>query len=106
VTEKELRRLQLAGADRLPDLVAWCWDRSDNTGDARFCGLARTFQHVSERWDVKGGLPTLAVQKVNLLLRDHMSAILDASDPADGAALARWMRHEIHRALDEGDAWL
>ncbi len=100
----ELRRLQLKGADGLPDLIAWCWDRSDNTGDARFCGLARTFQAVWDRWDVKGGLPTSVVSEMNRILRAHMADVLDAKDPADGSALARWMRQEIHSVLEDAES--
>lgn len=99
-----LRGLQLAGNDGLPDLIAWCWDQADNTGDARFCGLARALEAILEAWDVKGGLPESVISDMNRVLRSHVADILDATGPMVGSDRARWMRQEIGDVLEHGVA--
>lgn len=101
---EELRQLRLIGVDELRDLILWCWDQSDNTGDARFCGIARTLDEIFVRWDVKGGLPTSVIAEMDRILSSHLPDVLDAPDPADASARARWMRQEVARALEDGEA--
>jgi hypothetical protein len=49
--EATLRRLSEVGLGQLPpaalrDLVPFCWDRAEATGDARFCSVARALEDV------------------------------------------------------------
>jgi orotate phosphoribosyltransferase len=96
----ELRGLTLERTDRIPDLIAWCWDESDNTGDARFSGVARTLEVILREWDVKGGLPESVVTETNAVLHRHLEDVIGAPDSASGSNEARWMREEITRVLD------
>jgi orotate phosphoribosyltransferase len=96
----ELKELQLPRADRLLDLSAWCWDTSDNTGDARFAGIARTLEEISEAWDVKNGLPEAVIRELNTLLANNLAEILSMPDAADASDHARRMRNEIRRAIE------
>lgn len=95
----ELRRLQLVGVRQLPELIAWCWDQADNTGDARFCGVARALEGILEAWDVKGGLPEHTITDMNRVLREHLEDILSAPEAIIGSDRARWMRSEIGQVL-------
>jgi orotate phosphoribosyltransferase len=100
----ELRQLQLPRADRLPDLISWCWDKAYNSGDARYAGIARSLEEIEEAWDVKGGLPQAIIKDLNAALQRHMPDILTTPDASSGSAQARWMRDEVGRALDAARA--
>lgn len=95
-----LRELQLGGTERLPDLIAWCWDQADNTGDARYSGIARALDEIAEALEGKTGLPATVLEEVNAALRRHLSDILATPDASAGSGQARWMREEITRALE------
>lgn len=101
---EELRSLTLVDTKRLPDLIAWSWDESDNTGDARYAGIARALEAVHEAWDVKGGLPEATIEAINAALASHLSEVLQLPDAAAAASHARWMREEILRAVEGSSA--
>lgn len=99
--EAQLRRLSselLPGAVELRELASWCLDRAESTGDARYCGLARTFDGIADEWEYDARRFThswlLNIQQVFNL---HMSAVLDAPTAEEGAGLARLLREEVER---------
>jgi orotate phosphoribosyltransferase len=98
----ELRSLRLPGTDRIPDLISWCWDEADNSGDSRYAGIARALDAVLDAWDVKGGLPESTLARVNELLSRHLAEVLSTPEPAAGSAEARWMRDQIAEVLELG----
>lgn len=95
-----LRELRLPGTDRLPDLIAWSWDRAYNGGEARYAGIARALEDIAEAWDVKGGLPETVIREVNEALHRHLADILETPDASAGSSQARALRDEIGRALE------
>jgi hypothetical protein len=99
----DLRALELRGTKDLADLISWCWDNAENTGDARYCGVARTLELILDRWDTKSGLHSSTVIEMNRILASHLNAILDAESPAAGAGEARWMREQIAHVLQQDD---
>ena len=85
--------------DRLSDLIAWCWDQADNTGDSRYCGIARALTPIARDFDERdeyGGVPLAAVQAVDRILIDRLQHVLDEPEAGTAALLARSMREDVH----------
>jgi hypothetical protein len=99
----ELRHLQLRGVNELSEPIAWCWDQAENTGDARFCGIARTLESISEAWDQKIGLPDQTIEELNRVLRQNLPDVIDSALPSVGSDRARWMREQIVQVLGDED---
>lgn len=98
VDETSLRTVGLDGLQSSPqarDLEVWCWERAEATGDARFCGFARTFENISGIWDDYGALPTDVLNEVNSAFARHVPAALDVVSAEEGAGLARLLREEV-----------
>src|SRR4051794_19499987 len=97
--EATLRRLAEVGITRLPaerltDLVSWCWDRGETTGNAWYCSLARMLKPIDEvlvHEDEHGALPA-GLAEIDAAIRDRLPAVLDADDPILAALLARELR--------------
>jgi hypothetical protein len=100
----ELRGLQLPRVDKLPELIGWCWDNADQSGDARYSGIARALDALLDAWDVKTGIPEAIAEEINELLARQLDGILSVPDPASGAAQARRLREEILRLLELGSS--
>lgn len=95
--EAKLRRLgsrDISGIPELRDLAAWCLEMSEATGDARYCGIARTPGLHRRRWERDGSIltRTLAFQR-------DLPSVLDALTAEEGAGLARLMREEFEDLL-------
>lgn len=74
-------------------MAVWCFDRADATGDARYCGLARTLEDISRFWDIEGRL--LQPERLRGPFDRHLDAILVAPTAEEGAGLARLLREEV-----------
>jgi hypothetical protein len=82
-------------------LIAWCWDTADNTGDARYCGIARTLTPIASAFDDRdeaGGVD-LDLAAIDAVIRTRLPSVIQESDVEAAASLARAMRHEIFSLL-------
>lgn len=103
VDEQTLRRLADNGLELLPSellagLIAWCWDRADFTGDARYFGIARTLEPISRAFDEAdeaGGVSITALRAVDEVLTRRLSTVLDEPDAEAASLLARSMRDDV-----------
>ena len=98
--------LQVLAAGPLPpvhkirELAGLCWESADNTGDARYSGIARTLDRVASEWDERDGTFSAEVaREIEAAFRRHLISVLEAERPSDGAGLARMLRDEINSAL-------
>ena len=82
-------------AESCLDLAAWCIDRAENSGDARYCSIARTLIFIAEEWDHRGALPTSVVTDLADLLQRGLRDALDAAEPADGSYFGRLLREQV-----------
>ncbi len=88
------------------ELSRWCWAEAENTGDARYCGLARALEQIADAWFHKSGFATATFEELNLLLRSHVDEVLVADTARDGADHARWLREQISLVLLQApDPW-
>lgn len=102
--ETAIRRVCDNGLESAPatrDLEAWCWDHAEATGDARFCGLARALGQVADTWDAYGALPANVAADIAAVFAQHLPDILDVSTPEEGAGLARLLREDVIRILQQ-----
>lgn len=100
--ESLLGRLATQGIDDLDSVVTlshWCWDRSEATGDARFCSLARLLSSVASKWDDSGALPYNILEQLNQLLMADLPSVLAEPDPEAASLLARSLREDAARVL-------
>lgn len=97
-----LRRLAedgLTGVPQIQDLAAWCWDQADNTGDARFCGLARSLEFVTEAWDAHGAFRGDTMNRLNTAFSRRLPSVLDAPTAEEATHLAKALREELEEVL-------
>ena len=102
-----LRRLGEGGFaavpwDQLHDLSAWCRDRCETTGEARYCVLADILKMI-DLWDNQG-VPTALLDGVERELTG-LPAVLDA-DAEAGTLLAVRLRDDVGRFLVSTDEWV
>lgn len=95
-----LLRLANDGIARFPPadlqtLADWCWDYGEATGDARYCSLWRCLDLLAERFAQFEALAAEDVSFYDGLLRACMADILDASESALAASLARQLREQM-----------
>jgi hypothetical protein len=98
-----LRRLAEGGISSitpgaLGSLTDWCWDHSENTGDARFASIARTLQPVVEMIEERegsGGVNREALTDLDRVLTAQLSAVIDVEDPILACSLARGLRGDV-----------
>lgn len=100
---RQLARDGLSSAPATRDLEAWCWERADATGDARFCGFARSLEQIAYVWDEYKALPDRVVKDINSALQRHLPAALRVPTAEEGAGLARLLREDVSRILQEWD---
>ncbi len=101
---QSLRRLAAGGVDAVPGLemlADWCWEQADNSGDARFCGIARALECLTSRWDSRGRIDTTTMSLLDAVLTEQLGPVLDADSPEFGAHLAKLMREDLLRVLRE-----
>jgi hypothetical protein len=82
----------------LDELVPWCWDRGETTGDARYCSLSRSLGIIQNTFDEQGesgGVSSRFLRRVDEIITRNLSAVLDAETPEEGALLARSLRMSI-----------
>lgn len=87
---------------RLADLLDWCQDHAENTGDARFSSIARALQPVAATFEIRdegGGVDTDLTQELDLIIRRGLPGVLSAPSPAEGAGLAGLLRSEVADAM-------
>lgn len=104
---KTLRRLADDGLFALPiselsTLIAWCWDWSEVSGDARFASVARALeplQELIEEADERGGTSSALLERVDGQIRERLGDVVDADNPVDGSIAARSFREELWRIL-------
>lgn len=89
----------LLSAPAVQELENYCWDAADNSGDARYSGIARALAVISDVWDSHGALPQGAITSLNEVFRRHLQAVLEANTAQEGAGLARLLREEIYEVL-------
>jgi hypothetical protein len=87
------------GAPRTTDLASWCWEHADNTGDARYCGLARSLETIAEVWDDDGYLRNGTYEALNATFKRHLVSVLDAPTAEEGTHLAKLLREELYEVL-------
>jgi len=101
VDQNSLRQLAEQGIGsfppiRLGDLSAWCWDFGEVTGDARFCSLSRALCVIVDLFDLHSEqVPSVLVEQLDVLLKQSISAILDAETAERGSLLSRQLREAI-----------
>lgn len=97
----------LQGAPEAAEIARWCWERAENTGDARYCGLARLLETIVQEWDHFRALPGWVVDRTNSILTAHLPAVEAAENAADGSSLARLLREEVLDVFREwnGEFW-
>jgi hypothetical protein len=104
--QSSLRQLAEQGIGRFPpvrlaDLADWCQDFGEATGDARFCSLSSAIGVVVDLFESNSEqAPTALVEQLDVLLRQNMSAILDAETAEEGSLLSRQLREAIERTVD------
>src|SRR5215217_1232461 len=81
VDQASLRRLAEQGLAPFPpaaigSLADWCWDMGETTGDARYCSLWRALSWIGDLFDDTCGVPTAAVERLDMTLREWIPAIL------------------------------
>jgi hypothetical protein len=106
VDEASLKELGLSGlvsAPHLRTLEAWCWERAEATGDARFCGIARALENIAEAWDDRRVLPPVITSELQTAFRIHLPSTLAVSAAEEGAGLARLLREEVADILKTWD---
>lgn len=89
----------LTGLDQLSEVSLWCWVRAEQTGDARFCGLARSLEAVGERWATDGGLDGQLFDRVNEIVKLRVPSVLAEQRAPAACSLARAMRDDILQEL-------
>lgn len=106
---KRLRSLATGGLEAVPPadfeaLAEECRVKAIESGDSRFAVLERLLQGLGDWWDVKGAIPTPLANEIDILLRQGLGDVLDAVEPADGAALAQHLLYSVEqRELADGE---
>ena len=98
MSEQALRALSTEGlknAPHLRDLSQWCWDRAEQTGDARYCALARLLGRVAEEWDEIGGVEDSIAREIQNELANHLASVLDTPDPVEASSIAKLLREQV-----------
>lgn len=99
--EAELERLAEQGLtallplERLRTAAEYCWDRGETTGDARYCSLWRTISYVVENFEEFEAMETRTFNTVDCAFQRHLTGILRAATPEEGALLGRSLREEV-----------
>jgi len=96
---RDVGELQLTSIYDIQSATRKLWDESDNTGDARYGGIARALEAISFAWEAAGAFETATVDELNHILRTHLPEILDIADARSATEHARWMRETIYLAL-------
>lgn len=93
---------------RLTDLVIWCREWCEATGDVRYCTLGRVLSPL-DSWltahDESGGVPTALRQHIDETLRQWVPDGLLAASGEEGSAIARLMGEEVARYLLPPEQW-
>jgi hypothetical protein len=102
--QSSLRRLTSDGIRSflptgLRDAAEWCWDRTETTGDGRFCPLARMLEGLSLAFEDPGHVDGVKVDRIDELLFRELDAVLTAPTAEEGALLGRRLREESDRPL-------
>jgi hypothetical protein len=88
--------------DKLNDIVEWCWDYGETTGDARYCSTARALSMLAELFDNdEGGVDATLVEELDTVLCQHIPGILAADSAEHGAQLARHLREILARTIQD-----
>jgi orotate phosphoribosyltransferase len=91
----DLKQLQLTSLQRLRELTSWSWDESDNTGDARYAGIAKLLEILADAWDGKTGLSDDVLQHLNRVLADNLADIVNSPDAAWASQRTRAIRDDV-----------
>jgi hypothetical protein len=73
----------------------------ETTGDARYCSLWCALSWIRDLFDDSYGVPTAAVERLDVTLREWIPVILDATEPAEGSHFSRLMREELYSSWRE-----
>ena len=102
--QNSLRRLASEGIESFPpsalqNLVEWCWDFGEASGDARYSSLSASLALVAGLFEDDGAAPNSLVQALNEHLYLWIPAILQANTAADGALSARSFRQDVAETI-------
>ena len=78
--------------------MSWCLDRAESTGDARYCGIARTLEFIAHEWDLDSAF--LSLRRTMQLPLHNMDEILYDSTMSNVKQVAFQIDTESLAAID------
>lgn len=87
----------------LDSIAEWCNEEALSSGDQRYWILGASFLALDDWWashDARGGIGTNEYIALNESVVNHLSLILDESDPATAAQLAGLLALRMQAVMD------
>ena len=87
--------------ERLRAVAAYCRDRCETLGDARYCLLGATIGFIVKFFEDYGAMATRTVNDLSHALKRDLGSVLHAETAETGVLLARNLREEILTLLGD-----
>ena len=87
--------------ERLRAIAAYCRDRCETLGDARYCSLGTTIGFIVEFFDDYDAMEARTVSDLSRALKRHLGDVLHAETAETGVLLGRNLREEILASLGD-----
>jgi hypothetical protein len=91
---------------RLPNLVLWCEDECEGTGESWYCFVGQALESLNSWWlEHDERLPRAIWEEIDELTKAQLPNVLGGADRADAARLARIFRDELRLLLVGPSEW-
>lgn len=74
------------------------------TGDGRFCIIARTLLTIGDWWEAESAFSVDVADELNVVLRQDLQAVLAAVAPADAARRGHELYESVTALINQREA--
>jgi hypothetical protein len=91
----------IQSADQLLGLAEHCWALTVESGDGRYCVLARALFNLADWWEAEVAFQPATATEIDLVIQQDLPPILHAAGAAVAAQKAEGFRESLAALLNQ-----